>query len=154
MGEHFVRAICSDAIVIRTCGLYGRRGTGGKGVSFVESILARAQSGETLRVVNDQTCTPSLAEDVATATLHILRAGRPGLFHVTNSGCCTWFGFARTIISLAGLTATIEPISSADWFAAAARPRYSGLSCDRYRNAKLPPLAPWTDALQRYLRGR
>lgn len=154
MGEHFVRAICSDAIVIRTCGLYGRRGTGGKGTSFVESILAKAKAGETLRVVDDQTCTPSFAEDVATAALHILRAGRPGLFHVTNSGCCTWFGFAKAVVSLAGLTAPVVPISSADWPAAAARPRYSGLSCDRYRSARLPPLAPWADALRRYLHGR
>lgn len=159
LGEHFVKALCPDGIIIRTCGLYGRRGTtsaerGDRGSNFVESILAKAQSGAELRVVNDQTCTPSSAEDIATAALHILRAGRPGLFHVTNGGSCTWFGFAKEILSLSGLTAPLVPISSADWGAAAARPRYSVLSCDRYRNARLPPIAPWQGALERYLRGR
>jgi dTDP-4-dehydrorhamnose reductase len=158
LGEHFVRAICPDGIIIRTCGLYGRRGTtsadhGGKGTNFVESILAQASSGGELRVVDDQTCTPSFAEDIAKATLSILGAGRPGLFHVTNGGFCTWFGFAKAILNLSGLTAPLVPISSDEWRAAAVRPRYSVLSCDRYRTARLPPLALWQGALERYLRG-
>jgi len=48
-----------NRFVIRTCGLYGVRGSGGKGGNFVETMLRLAKDGKPLRVVNDQHCTPS-----------------------------------------------------------------------------------------------
>ena len=58
-GEYFARAECPDALVIRTCGLYGPRGRGGKGSNFVETMLRLAREGKPIRVVNDQQCTPT-----------------------------------------------------------------------------------------------
>src|SRR5262249_7467563 len=56
-GEYLARAASPDALVIRTCGLYGLRGSGGKGGNFVETMLRVAEQGKPLRVVNDQRCT-------------------------------------------------------------------------------------------------
>src|SRR5262249_37279111 len=63
-GEYFVRAACACHVVLRTCGLYGVWGTGGKGTNFVETMLRLAGEGKPLRVVNDQTLTPSYTMDV------------------------------------------------------------------------------------------
>ena len=52
-GEYLVRSICPQHLVIRTCGLYGVWGSGGKGSNFVETMLRVAGQGKTLRVVND-----------------------------------------------------------------------------------------------------
>ncbi len=88
-GEYVVRALCPRHFVIRTCGLYGVWGSGGKGGNFVETMLRLAGQGKPLRVVADQTCTPSTTVDVAAATARLIETQRYGLYHVTNSGATT-----------------------------------------------------------------
>src|SRR5262249_41359675 len=64
-GEYFIRSICARHVVIRTCGLYGVSGSGGKGGNFVETMLRLAGQGKPLRVVADQHCTPTYTVDLA-----------------------------------------------------------------------------------------
>ncbi|HUR52564.1 MAG TPA: dTDP-4-dehydrorhamnose reductase, partial [Gemmataceae bacterium] len=97
-------------LVIRTCGLYGVWGTGGKGGNFVETMLRLAGEGKPLRVVNDQHCTPSYTVDVADATVGLIRAGASGIFHVTNAGATTWHDLAAEAFRLAGVKADLTPI--------------------------------------------
>src|SRR5579871_4178013 len=117
-GEYLVRSICPRHMVIRTCGLYGVWGSGGKGGNFVETMLRLAGQGKPLRVVDDQTCTPSYTVDVAESTLALLTAGRRGLCHVTNTGACSWHEFARATFELTGTSANLTSITSAEYGAA------------------------------------
>src|SRR5437762_745970 len=88
-GEYAVRAECPKHFVIRTCGLYGVWGSGGKGGNFVETMLRKAGEGKPIPVVNDQHCTPSYTADVAAATAAVIATDRYGLYHVTNGGATT-----------------------------------------------------------------
>jgi dTDP-4-dehydrorhamnose reductase len=153
-GEYLVRAICPRQLVIRTCGLYGVWGSGGKGGNFVETMLRLASQGKPLRVVDDQTCTPSYTVDVAETTLALLRVDRPGLYHVTNSGSCTWHELARTIFELAGVSANLTPIPSREYPLPARRPAYSVLDHAGLRAVGIPSPRPWREALAAYLRER
>jgi dTDP-4-dehydrorhamnose reductase len=147
-GEYLVRAGCSRHIIIRTCGLYGVWGSGGKGGNFVETMLRLAGQGTPLRVVSDQICTPSYAPDVAEATVRLLATGGQGLYHLTNSGSCSWHEFAAAIFQLAGVKTALTAITSKEFGAAARRPAYCVLA------SRLPPLRPWRDALASYLKER
>lgn len=149
-GECFVRAICPQHLLIRTCGLYGKRGQGGKGTNFVATMLRLAERG-TVRVVADQVCTPTAAADLAERTVELLRVGARGLFHVTNAGACSWREFAEEIFRAAGLGVTVVPITSAEYGAAARRPAYSVLSSEASSQLGLAPLRPWQEALRAYL---
>jgi dTDP-4-dehydrorhamnose reductase len=153
-GEYLVRAICPRHLVIRTCGLYGVWGSGGKGGNFVETMLRLAEQGKPLRVVDDQTCTPSYTVDVAEKTLALLKVGQPGLYHVTNSGGCTWHELARTIFELAGAYANLTPIPSRDYPTPARRPAYSVLDHAGLRQLAISSPRPWREALAAYLRER
>ncbi len=153
-GEYFVRSICSKHLVIRTCGLYGLHGSGGKGGNFVETMLKVASQNKPLRVVYDQCCTPTFTEDLAATTVALVNSGATGLYHVTNSGACTWYEFAQTIFEMAGLKADIKPISSDNYSAAARRPAYSVLESTALRSAGLEPMRPWRKALAAYLQAR
>ncbi len=150
-GEYLVRALCPKHFVIRTCGLYGVWGSGGKGGNFVETMLRMASDGKPLPVVADQTCTPSYTADVAAATAALIPTGRYGLYHLTNAGACTWHEFARTIFEAAGVRADLKRITSAERGAAARRPGFSVLAAPAYAALGLPPLRPWRDALATYL---
>ena len=147
-GEYLVRALCPKHVVVRTCGLYGFRGSSGKGGNFVETMLRLAQANKPLRVVCDQICTPSYTADVAEATVTLLATGARGLFHLTNAGSCSWYEFATAIFELAGVKADLTAISSQEYGAAARRPAYSVLA------SRVPPLRPWRDALAAYLNER
>ena len=153
-GEQFVFANSLWNLVIRTCGLYGVWGSGGKGGNFVETMLRVAGQGKPLRVVNDQRCTPSYTADVADATVQLISRGATGLLHVTNSGDCTWFEFARAIFDKAGLKPDLTPITSAEFGAAAKRPAYSVLSTAKLASCIGSPLRLWQDALTAYLAER
>ena len=155
-GEYFVRSLCPRHFVIRTCGLYGVWGSGGKGSNFVETMLRLAGQGKPLRVVADQFCTPTYTVDIAAATASLTATDRYGLLHVVNSGLCSWYEFAQAIFERAGVRADVTPISSREFSAAARRPAYSVLSTLAYHALGLPSLRPWQEALTAYLdeRGR
>jgi len=114
-------------------------------------MLRKAGQHQPLAVVDDQVCTPSYTVDVAEATVKLIEAGAQGLFHLTNSGSCSWYGFARAIFELAGVEADLTAISSAMYRSPAQRPAYSVLEPERWRALGLKPLRPWRDALTAYL---
>jgi dTDP-4-dehydrorhamnose reductase len=150
-GEHLVRAVCPRHFIIRTCGLYGVWGSGGKGGNFVETMLRLAGQGKPLRVVADQFCTPSYTADVATATAALLQSEAFGSYHITNAGSCSWHEFAGAIFAKTGITADLTAIPSREYPTAARRPAYSVLDNSAYRALGLAPLRPWREALAAYL---
>jgi dTDP-4-dehydrorhamnose reductase len=153
-GEYCVRALCSRHFVIRTCGLYGVWGSGGKGNNFVETMLRLAEQGKAIRVVDDQRCTPSYTADVARATIALVETKEHGLYHLTNGGECSWYEFARKIFELAHKRVDLSPITSAEYGAAARRPAYSVLQSAAYGQLGLPTLPTWEEALGTYLSDR
>jgi dTDP-4-dehydrorhamnose reductase len=153
-GEYLVRTLCPRHLVLRTCGLYGVWGSGGKGGNFVETMLRLAGQGKALTVVDDQVCTPSYTVHVADASVRLIEAGGQGLFHLTNSGSCSWYEFARTIFELAGMPANLTAVSSASYGSLARRPAYSVLDHQGLRAMGQNPLPPWRDALAAYLKER
>ena len=127
---------------MRTCGLYGVWGSGGKGGNFVETMLRLAGQGKPLRVVADQICTPTYTVDLAAATAALTATDRYGLYHLTNAGSCSWHEFAQAIFERAGVKADLTPITSREFGAAARRPAYSVLSSAAYDALGLPSVAP------------
>ena len=83
-GELLVRAYAEKYLLIRSCGLYGKAGSSGKGGNFVETMRAKAIRGEPIRVVNDQILTPTYTVDLAGQVAEVLASGHSGLFHMTN----------------------------------------------------------------------
>jgi dTDP-4-dehydrorhamnose reductase len=150
-GEYLVRSTLADHLVIRTCGLYGVWGSGGKGGNFVETMLRVAEQGKPLRVVADQRCTPSYTADVAEAAAGLIRAGATGLYHVTSGGSCSWYEFAGEIFRQSGVRADLTPITSAQFGAPARRPPFSVLSNARLTSVGLNTPREWTEALAAYL---
>lgn len=150
-GEYFVRAASPENLVIRTCGLYGVWGSGGKGGNFVETMLRVAGQGKPLRVVADQRCTPSYTADVADTTVTLIAKHACGLFHVTNSDSCSWHEFAAEIFRQAGIKADLTPITSTEFGAPARRPPYSVLANEKLSTLNIAPPREWQAALAAYL---
>jgi len=153
-GEYFVRATLERHFVIRTCGLYGLVGSRGKGGNFVETMLRLAREGREIRGVGDQVLTPTSAKDLAKKVRQLAETGQYGLYHITNSGECSWYQFAAAIFELAGMRPHLVETTSAAFGARAIRPASSVLDNANLRSLGLDDLRHWRDALADYLSDR
>jgi dTDP-4-dehydrorhamnose reductase len=153
-GEYVARTLCPRHLVVRTCGLYGVWGSGGKGGNFVETMLRVAGQGKPLRVVVDQTCTPTYTADLADALAGLIRTGATGLYHCTSGGQMNWHEFAAAVFAEAGVTADLTPITTEQFAAKAARPKFSVLDNGKLAAAGVNPPRHWREALRAYLAER
>ena len=107
-------------LIVRSCGLYGKPGPKTPG-NFVETMLRLGKQRSSLRIVDDQHCTPSYVPHVARAILFLLNSGSRGTYHVVNRGATTWYDFAQEIFRRARLEVTLERITTAEYGAPAPR---------------------------------
>ncbi len=141
-------------LVVRTCGLFGVHGSGGKGTNFLETMLRVAGQGKPLRVVDDQVCSPTYTKHLARGILELIRRDATGLFHVVNPGAITWHGLAAELFRQVGVAADLTPITTAEFGARARRPAYSVLSTAKYDALVGTPLPGTAAAVAEYLAER
>ena len=153
-GESFVRHNCPKHYVVRTSGLYGVAGSRSKGGNFVETMIHLAREGKSIRVVNDQVLSPTFTRDLAEKLKELLQTGKYGVYHLTNSGQCSWYEFASTIFDLAGLKPDFGPATSVEYKAKARRPAYSVLANANIKHVGIQDARGWRAALSAYLAER
>jgi dTDP-4-dehydrorhamnose reductase len=150
-GEYLVQETCPRWLIARMASLFGKAGSSGKGGNFVETILAKAKAGDSLRLVDDIRMSPTYTRDAARSLEALLRERSQGVFHLVNAGNCTWYEFAAKALSLVGLKHTIEAVSAADYPMKARRPKNSSLESMKLQAAPKQFLRPWEEALECYL---
>jgi len=121
-GEYFVRNLCPKHLVIRTSGLYGLSGATGKGRNFVETMLRLGNENGSVYVVTDQVLSPTYTRDLAQLSRKLIEGQAQGMVHVTNSGKCSWYEFARAIFELSDIPVEVRPTTTEAFGAKAARP--------------------------------
>jgi len=144
-GERLVIAAHPDgSYIVRTAWLYGENGG-----NFARTMLSLAASRPTVSVVDDQLGQPTWTLDLATQIVALLDNDAPaGVYHGTNSGSTSWFGFARAVFAESGLDPDrVLPTTSADFVRPAPRPAYSVLGHDAWTAAGIAPMRPWREAL-------
>lgn len=153
-GEQAVAAGCARHLILRTAWLYSNHGK-----NFFKTMLRLAEERTELRVVNDQTGSPTYARLVAETTLTMLeqmfeggqlRTARCGLYHVACGGSATWYEFASDIIRLAGKADKVRvlPIPTRDYPTPAPRPAYSVLSGAKLQRVFGLRLPDWQAGLE------
>jgi dTDP-4-dehydrorhamnose reductase len=150
-GEHAAVAYDRAALVIRTAGLYGIAGNASKGGNFVERMVAKARSGDPIRMVSDQRLTPTFTADLAPAIVAAVDAGARGVLHLTNAGACSWHEFTLAILELTGIEAEVEAVETTRRPGGADRPLNGVLARPRADELGLPPLRDWREALADYV---
>jgi dTDP-4-dehydrorhamnose reductase len=149
-GEQLVAQANPRHIVARSAGLYGTS-TSRKGWTFPELMINKARVEGKVRVVTDQALSPTYTEDLAQKSKELVERDASGVFHLTNTGECSWFEFAREAFNLAGVEVEMEPIQTGETQRRARRPSYSALTTTRVEEAGVSPMRSWREALGDYL---
>lgn len=114
-GERNIVQAGGDYIILRTCWVYGSRGN-----NFYLTMLKLFAQRQEIKVVDDQTGSPTWCRMLAGATGLILARGRDYLagsqriYHLSAAGSTSWYGFARAIHAeaMASLKDTLTDNSS------------------------------------------
>jgi dTDP-4-dehydrorhamnose reductase len=155
-GEEAILATgLSRFFILRTSWLYGPDGP-----NFVETILRLAAEREELSIVADQVGTPTCTADLVRAIFQLLADGEEqslfGIYHVSNSGACSWYEFAVEIVRIARLNCLplnvkrINPIGTEDYPLPAQRPAYSIFSKHKYLTVTGQNIPEWQESLVKY----
>lgn len=149
-GERRVLQAHAKALVLRTTWLLG-----GQDGSFIDAILNRAARGEALRVVSDQTGSPTdvndLARAIVVAAQRLTQGATPQqVYHVAGSEAATWHQIAETAVEAWAqqndeAAPSVAAIASADWPCPAQRPRDSRLDSSAFARDLGVVLPGWRD---------
>ena len=147
-GEIGVRDECARHLIVRTSWVYSHEGK-----NFVLTMLRAAGERRELKVVNDQTGSPTSSHDLAAALISaadklVRDETVAGTYHFSNSGQTTWYDFAREIFRNRGIDPHVEPIATADFKTAARRPMWSVLDCTSFEKTFGITRRPWQEALK------
>lgn len=145
-GESALQSILDDFIIVRTGGLYGKCGH-----NFVDTIVKMSQEKDELTVVDDQWASPTYTVDLSKAIGMLVTLSPRGIFHVVNSGHCSWYEFARAILKHRKSICRVIPVSSKRYNRPAARPAFAVLDCRKFTQVTKTTMRHWKAALEEYL---
>ena len=151
-GEQAIERSGCKALIFRTAWLYSEYGK-----NFVKTMLNLTATKPELKVVFDQTGTPTYAQDLADAINDIIEnrkfEGNEGIYHYSNEGVCSWYDFTKTIAEIAGNTeCDIQPCHSDEFPSPVKRPAYSVLDKTKFKQTFGLRVPYWTDSLKRCIK--
>jgi dTDP-4-dehydrorhamnose reductase len=145
-GEEWVQKLVKDHLILRTSWLYGPHGH-----NFVRTILRRAINQETIRVIDDQIGSPTYTGHLANYIKLLLPSEAQGIYHTANTGGCSWYQFAKTILTYAKIDYPIQAITSTQLQRAAKRPACSILRSVRLQREGFALMPYWKEGLKAFL---
>lgn len=154
-GETAIQSAGCRFDLVRTAWLYGFHGP-----NFITTMIRLMNEKDTLRVVNDQTGTPTWAKDLAEFLVFLSRQPNrdSAIYHFSNEGRITWYDFAQAIYNEGqsrGLidkkNVTINPCTSDEYPTRATRPCYSLLSKEKIKQEFGWVVPEWYESLKKYM---
>lgn len=144
LGEQKIIATGCKYMILRTAWLYSEFGK-----NFVKTMLNLTASKPQLKVVFDQTGTPTYAYDLATAILAALKNPVEGIYHYSNEGVCSWYDFTKMIVEYSGNNnCDIQPCHSDEVPSKVKRPAFSVLDKTKIKDTLSIKVPYWTESLK------
>lgn len=154
-GENFILSSTNRASILRTCGLYGN----GKGhTNFVNKVLDKIQTDDSMQVIDDEFITPTPTIEVARCIKALLENPVYGIIHATSEGVCSWFEFAEAIMDIIQNSVKVKYNFSlykalpGQFDNGVKRPKFSVLGNFVLRNKKIYEFPYWRKSLEEYLK--
>lgn len=144
-GEKAVIDSGCNYIIFRTAWLYSPYGK-----NFVKTMLQLTGTRDVVRVVNDQTGSPTYAADLAGLIFKVIEERRldcQGVYHYTDEGVITWYELACEVNAMSGHDCDVQPCRSDEYPSKTKRPHYSVLDKSKVKETFGVKLPYWKDSL-------
>ena len=145
-GEESILEILDKFFIVRTAWLYGINGK-----NFPKTMLELAENHSEITVVYDEVGSPTYTPDLACAISRLIETDYYGIYHITNSGSCSWCEFAKCIFEVAGVDVNVVPVTASEFARPAPRPSYSVLENKNWIDKGFKPLRSYREAIKEYV---
>lgn len=145
-GEEAIQEILDKYFIVRTAWLYGINGK-----NFPKTMLELAENHPEITVVYDEVGTPTYTPDLAYGISQLIETDYYGIYHLTNSGSCSWCEFAKYIFEIAGRDVKVIPVTASEFSRPAPRPSYSVLKNEKWVENGFEPLRDYKEAISEYI---
>ncbi|WP_458405384.1 dTDP-4-dehydrorhamnose reductase [Methanobrevibacter sp.] len=145
-GEEYIQEILDKFFIVRTAWLYGINGK-----NFPKTMLELAENHSQITVVYDEVGTPTYTPDLAYGISKLIETDYYGIYHLTNSGSCSWCEFAKYIFEIADVDVEVIPVTASEFARPAPRPSYSVLENKKWIENGFEPLRNYKDAIKEYI---
>ena len=146
-GEQLLAQSGCEHCIVRVEWTYGSAGN-----NFVTKLIQRAKSQDTLKVVDDQTGSPTATIQVAKVICKLLRKKPEGMFHFASAGYVTRYDMAEFILDRLSLNVNLLPCKTSDFPSPATRPLNSRFDCSKIIHLLDEPIERWQAPLEVFLR--
>jgi dTDP-4-dehydrorhamnose reductase len=146
-GENLLIASGCPHCIIRVQWTYGLAGN-----NFITKLIERAKKDANLKVVDDQTGSPTATTEVADVICQLVPKKPAGLFHFANAGCASRFDVAKFVFEKLKMPVVLTPCKTGEFPAAAKRPLNSCFDCTRIISLLERPIDHWQVPLERFLK--
>lgn len=145
-GEKAILEILDKYFIVRTAWLYGINGR-----NFPKTMLELAENHSEITVVYDEVGTPTYTPDLAYGISQLIETDKYGVYHLTNSGSCSWCEFSRLIFEIADKDVKVIPVTASEFARPAPRPSYSVLENKNWIDNGFKPLRDYKEAIKEYI---
>ena len=145
-GEEAILEVLDKYFIVRTAWLYGINGK-----NFPKTMLELSQNHSEITVVYDEVGTPTYTKDLAQGISQLIETDLYGIYHLTNSGSCSWCEFAKYIFEIADRDVNVIPVTASEFSRPAPRPHYSVLKNKKWIENGFKPLRDYKEAISEYL---
>ncbi|MCC7572400.1 MAG: dTDP-4-dehydrorhamnose reductase [Candidatus Methanofastidiosum sp.] len=153
LGECLTQCYSRKYYIFRVSSLFGKAGSSGKGGNFIETMISTAERNEEIKVVDDIFMSPTYTKDAAFLIKSLIEKNPEfGIYHLNNSGQCSWYEFATEIFKIMNLNPDIQKIDSKDLDRKAERPIFSALNNQKLQKLGVCP-KDWKSGLISHLQG-
>ena len=146
-GEQLLAQTGCRHCIIRVEWTYGSAGN-----NFVAKLMQRVEAGQAIKVVDDQTGSPTATTEVARAICNLLDKKPEGIYHFASAGYATRFEMAQFIFETLSIDAEPLACKTGDFPSPAARPLNSRFDCSKITRLLDRPIESWQAPLERFLR--
>lgn len=150
-GEVEIQKTLKEHFIIRTSWLYSEHGN-----NFMKTMLRLAETRDEISVVSDQIGVPTNANDLSTFLIEIITSSSNnfGVYHYSNEGQTSWYGFAKAILEPYKRPIFVIPISSREYPTAATRPKNSALNIEKAKKEFNIQPPKWEISLKKVIENR
>jgi dTDP-4-dehydrorhamnose reductase len=122
--------------------------------NFIYKLSEWSKNSAFLKIACDEFSVPTYTHTVVQVTMAALEQGAFGLYHLTNSGYCSRYEWAKYILDESGINKFIRPVSMDSFNLPARRPGFSAMSNEQISRLLNIDIPTWQEAVTSFIRER
>lgn len=143
-GEEEIRKELKSFLIFRLSWVFGAGEQ-----NFLYKLSQWAKGKESLKVVSDEVSVPTYTEDVVKVVMRALEQGLEGTYHLTNTGRCSRYEWAKYYFEKMEISTEIQECSITEFSAKAKRPLETVMSNKKISDTLNISIPTWQDAVNR-----